>query len=149
MKLRIITPQQKIFDDEVKQVSIPTESGEITVLPHHVPLTTVIKPWLIKILPTQGEKYTNKTFIFEEQYITLSSSDGIAYINSDEVIIMVTSSTINGSDIDEGEREKNLQQLEQEREEARLSNNDKKLQKTERKIQTMQASLKLNKMIKK
>jgi len=62
---------------------------------------------------------------------------------------MVTSSTINGSDIDEGEREKNLQQLEQEREEARLSNNDKKLQKTERKIQTMQASLKLNKMIKK
>jgi len=44
MKLRIITPQQKIFDDEVKQVSIPTESGEITVLPHHVPLTTVIKP---------------------------------------------------------------------------------------------------------
>ena len=30
------------FDDEVDQVSLPTENGEITILPHHASLVTTI-----------------------------------------------------------------------------------------------------------
>jgi F-type H+-transporting ATPase subunit epsilon len=44
MKLNIVTPEKKIFEDEVDSVSLPTLQGEITILPHHVPLMTQIKP---------------------------------------------------------------------------------------------------------
>jgi F-type H+-transporting ATPase subunit epsilon len=44
MRLNIVTPEKKIFEDEVDQVSLPTLDGEITILPHHVPLMTQIKP---------------------------------------------------------------------------------------------------------
>ena len=36
--LVIVTPQKKLIDTSVDQVSIPTAMGEITILPHHVPV---------------------------------------------------------------------------------------------------------------
>ena len=42
--LQIITPEKTVFDDEVEQVSLPTSSGEITILPHHIGLVTEIQP---------------------------------------------------------------------------------------------------------
>lgn len=44
MRLNIVTPEKKIFENEVDQVSLPTFDGEITVLKNHVPLMTQIKP---------------------------------------------------------------------------------------------------------
>lgn len=44
MRLNIVTPEKKIFENEVDQVSLPTFDGEITILPHHIPLMTQIKP---------------------------------------------------------------------------------------------------------
>lgn len=44
MRLNIVTPEKKIFESEVDQVSLPTLDGEITILPHHIPLMTQIKP---------------------------------------------------------------------------------------------------------
>jgi F-type H+-transporting ATPase subunit epsilon len=40
--LKIITPDAIIHEELVDQVSIPTTEGEITVLPEHVPLITLI-----------------------------------------------------------------------------------------------------------
>lgn len=42
--LQIITPEKTVFDDEVDQVSLPTKSGQITILPHHASLITLIEP---------------------------------------------------------------------------------------------------------
>src|SRR3989344_8169982 len=42
--LQIITPEKTVFDDEVEQVSLPTSTGQITVLPKHVGLITNIEP---------------------------------------------------------------------------------------------------------
>lgn len=36
--LEIITPDGIIFDDEVNEVVLPTSNGQITILPHHIPL---------------------------------------------------------------------------------------------------------------
>ena len=38
MKFKIATPERIVLDEEVESVSLPTEMGEITVLPHHIPL---------------------------------------------------------------------------------------------------------------
>ncbi|MEK7113237.1 MAG: ATP synthase F1 subunit epsilon, partial [Patescibacteria group bacterium] len=42
LKLKIITPEKLVYEEFVDQVSVPTELGEITVLPNHIPLITKI-----------------------------------------------------------------------------------------------------------
>lgn len=44
MKLEIVTPEKKVYSEEIDQVSLPTPDGEITILPHHIPLITQVKP---------------------------------------------------------------------------------------------------------
>ncbi len=44
LHLQIITPEKTVFDDEVEQVTLPTNSGQITILPHHANLITSIEP---------------------------------------------------------------------------------------------------------
>ena len=36
--LEIVTPDAKVFSEEVDQVIVPTSNGKIGVLPHHVPV---------------------------------------------------------------------------------------------------------------
>jgi len=44
ISFKIITPERVIFEDQVDQVSLPTPDGEITVLPDHIPLVSVLQP---------------------------------------------------------------------------------------------------------
>jgi F-type H+-transporting ATPase subunit epsilon len=39
LTLKVITPENKIFEEsEIESISFPTQEGEITVLPNHIPL---------------------------------------------------------------------------------------------------------------
>ena len=40
----IATPEREIYRDTVDSVTLPTVDGEITVLPHHIALSTILKP---------------------------------------------------------------------------------------------------------
>jgi len=40
--LKIVTPERVLHDGEVSQVTLPTLQGQITVLPQHIPLITVM-----------------------------------------------------------------------------------------------------------
>lgn len=40
--LQIITPEKIVFNEQVDQVTLPTENGEITVLSGHIPLVTIL-----------------------------------------------------------------------------------------------------------
>jgi F-type H+-transporting ATPase subunit epsilon len=42
LTLKIITPEKVVFNEDVEQVTLPTENGEITVLPGHIPLVTIL-----------------------------------------------------------------------------------------------------------
>jgi F-type H+-transporting ATPase subunit epsilon len=43
LKLKIVTPERLVFtDSDLESVSIPTEKGEITVLPGHIPLVSKV-----------------------------------------------------------------------------------------------------------
>lgn len=39
-KFQLVTPERTIVDAEVKSVSCPTTTGQITILPHHAPMLT-------------------------------------------------------------------------------------------------------------
>lgn len=44
INLKIVTPEKIVYqNDQVDQVSIPTTMGEITVLPNHIPLVSILQ----------------------------------------------------------------------------------------------------------
>lgn len=43
IKFKIVTPEKTVFESEIDQVTLPTAEGEITVLPDHIPLISVLK----------------------------------------------------------------------------------------------------------
>lgn len=43
LKLEIVTPEKKIYSETVDSVVLPTTSGEVGILPGHIPLITEIK----------------------------------------------------------------------------------------------------------
>lgn len=49
LKLEIITPEKVAFSETVEGVVLPTESGEVGVLPGHIPLLTVVTPGKIQV----------------------------------------------------------------------------------------------------
>lgn len=55
MKLKIVTPEKSIYENEIFQVTIPTMDGEITVLSHHIPLVSVLKAGELKFKDKDGE----------------------------------------------------------------------------------------------
>lgn len=52
LRLEIVTPEAKVYSDEVDQVSLPTTSGQITILPQHLPVVTQIVPGEIIVKKT-------------------------------------------------------------------------------------------------
>lgn len=57
LKLKIITPKKIVLEEEVAAVTVPTETGEITVLPHHVDLFSLLVEGIVKIKKSSGEDY--------------------------------------------------------------------------------------------
>lgn len=44
LHLKIVTPEKLIFDEEVDQVNVSTEEGQIGILPHHANLMAKLAP---------------------------------------------------------------------------------------------------------
>lgn len=54
LRLEITTPDRSMFEGEVDSVSLPTPQGEITILPHHIPLISIVAPGVIAIRQKDG-----------------------------------------------------------------------------------------------
>ena len=54
--LRIITPDRVFYENRVEMVEFNTTEGEIGLLPVHIPLTVIIKPGVLNITESDGEK---------------------------------------------------------------------------------------------
>ena len=50
MHLEILTPERKLFSDEVYGVQLPGESGSFEILDRHAPLVSALKSGPIKVL---------------------------------------------------------------------------------------------------
>ena len=54
IKFEIVTPEREVLKEEVAQVTVPTKSGEITILPNHIPLVSVLAPGVIEVKLADG-----------------------------------------------------------------------------------------------
>lgn len=57
LNFEITTPEGVVYKEEVDQVTLPTQQGEITVLPNHIPLVAILKPGELKIVKNKEEEY--------------------------------------------------------------------------------------------
>lgn len=57
LNLKIITPHKVALNEEVISVTIPTYRGEITILPHHTNLFSLLVEGVIKIKKASIEDY--------------------------------------------------------------------------------------------
>jgi len=77
LKLKVITPVKVVIEEEVLSVTAPSETGEITILPHHMDLFTLLVEGIVKIKKSVGEDY-------------LSIGGGYLQTNGEEINLLVS-----------------------------------------------------------
>lgn len=55
IKFEIVTLEKVVLKQDIVQVTVPTKDGEITVLPDHIPLVSILKPGVIETKNEAGE----------------------------------------------------------------------------------------------
>lgn len=98
IQFKIVTPERVVFEDTVDEVILPTTEGEIAVLPHHLPLVTLLQAGVLRI--KKGSEET-----------PLAVSSGVIEVDGKRVVVLADSA----ERVDELEEEK----IEKAREEAK------------------------------
>lgn len=57
ISFEITTPERIVYRDEVDQITLPTTEGEITVLPNHIPLVSLLQPGALTVKKDGEEVY--------------------------------------------------------------------------------------------
>src|ERR1041385_4645196 len=102
LKLEIVTPDAKVYSEDVEMVTLPGVEGEMGIFPQHVPLMTQIVP---------GEIIARKN----GQDFSLAVGEGFVEITGDRVAILADMA-IRAESIDESKADEACK-----RAEARLS----------------------------
>ena len=55
MQVNILTPEKSLYQEEASELTVPTELGEITILPGHIALITRVSEGEI-IIKTKGKR---------------------------------------------------------------------------------------------
>ena len=79
MKLEIVTPEGVIFDDEVKQVTIPGSEGEFGVLAGHAAVVSLLDAGVMVIEKSDGKEVSvaiNGGYVKVDEEKTLCMVDG-------------------------------------------------------------------------
>jgi F-type H+-transporting ATPase subunit epsilon len=63
LSFEIITPEGHVFQEDVYEVLLPIAEGVIGILPHHVPLATIIIPGVIAIRRRATDSETARDYI--------------------------------------------------------------------------------------
>jgi F-type H+-transporting ATPase subunit epsilon len=91
MHLKIAAPDKTIFAGEIHKITVPTEEGEITILPQHQPLTGVVKPGMLSLVP--AELPEEHDYIMDGDSILLTVSKGVVFVDGEHIIITTSAAT--------------------------------------------------------
>ena len=119
LNLCVLTPNRIVWDSEVKEIILSTNSGQIGVLPNHAPIATAVDIGILKICLTDNAGW-----------LTMALMGGFARIGNNEITVLVNDAE-KSSDIDPQEAQQTLEIAEA------------ALRKAEGKRQTIEANLAL------
>nr|YP_009864754.1 ATP synthase CF1 epsilon chain [Uvularia grandiflora]QKE32749.1 ATP synthase CF1 epsilon chain [Uvularia grandiflora] len=95
LNLCVLTPNRIIWDSEVKEIILSTNSGQIGVLPNHAPIATAIDIGLLRIR-------------LNDQWLTVALMGGFARIGNNEITILGNDAEMS-TDIDPQEAQQALE----------------------------------------
>lgn len=110
MKFQIITPERVVYTDEIDQVTINTQDGEITVLPNHIPLVSILK---------SGEMILKK----DNEEKSLAVAGGFLEVRDDNQIIVLADAAEKAEEIDIVRAQEAMRKAEKTMKEARKEDN--------------------------
>nr|WSP01910.1 ATP synthase subunit b [Pomatocalpa diffusum] len=95
LNLCVLTPNRMIWDSEVKEIILSTNSGQIGVLPNHAPIATAVDIGLLRIR-------------LKDRWLTVALMGGFARISNNEITILGNGAEIS-TDIDPQEAQQTLE----------------------------------------
>lgn len=95
LSLCVLTPNRIVWDSEVKEIILSTNSGQIGILPNHAPIATAVDIGILRIR-------------LNDQWLTMALMGGFARIGNNEVTVLVNDAE-KGSDIDPQEAQQTLE----------------------------------------
>lgn len=111
IKFEIVTPERVVLKDEVAQITVPTQSGEITILPNHIPLVGVLTPGVIETVDAQQEREV------------MAVSGGFVQVMKDKIVILADTAE-RASELDEARLAEARQRAEDMKKELRQSDRE-------------------------
>ena len=93
--LKVITPEEIVFDGEASLINVDTDKGQLGILPNHVDFVTKINPGLLRIV--NGSKET-----------VMATGEGVLQMNQNKLVILTDlaedSSKINEKEAEEAKK---------------------------------------------
>ena len=85
-KIEIISPEEIIFSDEAKMVTLPSYEGDMSILKNHISIITFLRPGIIRAQNKEGN--------FDEFFV----QDGtVEYFNDN--LVLLSSTAINTKEL--------------------------------------------------
>nr|YP_010760024.1 ATP synthase CF1 epsilon subunit [Cuscuta corymbosa var. stylosa]WEY29968.1 ATP synthase CF1 epsilon subunit [Cuscuta corymbosa var. stylosa] len=76
LKLCVLTPNRIVCDSEVEQIILSTSSGQIGILPNHIPIATALDVGLLRLN-------------FNGQWFSITLMGGVARLANNAITILV------------------------------------------------------------
>lgn len=76
MKVRIAKVGESLFEGEVRSLSLPGSEGDMTILPHHVPLITALRAGVVTVRTA-------------EENLEFQVEKGLVEVSNNEVIVLL------------------------------------------------------------
>lgn len=99
LRFKMVTPVNTVFEQDVAGVSLPTRLGEITVLPNHTELVSILEPGELTV------RTADKVF-------PLAVAGGVIEVSNNTLYVLADSAE-HAADIDIAAAEARTKQLEQ------------------------------------
>ena len=87
MLVTLATTEGVLYEDMVTEVTIPTMDGEITILPHHAPLVSVLSPGEMRVVK-------------DETAFHFVIGGGVLEMRSDNTLMILADNSAASEDVD-------------------------------------------------
>ena len=96
LTLRVLAPDQSVFDDTADEIILPSTTGLLGVLPGHISMVTAIDYGVLRVLKNGN-------------WDSIALTGGFAEVESNEVTVLVNKAEM-GKNIDSAKAEAELEQ---------------------------------------
>ena len=100
LTLRVLAPDQSVFDDTADEIILPSTTGLLGVLPGHISMVTAIDSGVLRVLR-------------KGNWDSIALTGGFAEVESDEVTVLVNKAEL-GKNIDSVKAEAEFEQAKNE-----------------------------------